>query len=104
MAAVLNQAEVRALLSREHFSVDGMLVEARSSMKSFRLKDGSGAPPQCGARLYRKSSGDGAKALPLGHLMIENWHGLIVETELLGRGTQSSAWQRQKLDFALVLA
>ena len=50
MAAVLNQAQVRALLSREHFSVDGTLIEAWASMKSFRPKDGSGAPPTDGGR------------------------------------------------------
>src|SRR5678809_891111 len=107
MAAVLNQAQVRALLSREHFSVDGTLIEAWASMKSFRSKDGSGAPPTDGgrnaerdfhgekrtnethasttdpdARLYRKSPGQGAKLCHMGHLTMENRHGLIVETEL----------------------
>src|ERR1700691_4466371 len=50
MAAVLNQAEVRQLLSEEHFSVDGRLIEAWASMKSFRPKDGSGDPPTSGGR------------------------------------------------------
>jgi hypothetical protein len=45
MAAVLNQARVKARLSDEHFSVDGTLIEAWASMKSFRPKDGSGEPP-----------------------------------------------------------
>ncbi len=45
MAAVLNQERVKALLSDDHFSVDGTLIEAWASMKSFRPKDGSGAPP-----------------------------------------------------------
>jgi transposase len=40
MAAVLNQERVKALLSDEHFSVDGTLIEAWASMKSFRPKDG----------------------------------------------------------------
>ena len=44
-AAVLAQPEVKALLSDEHFSVDGTLIEAWASMKSFRPKDGSGEPP-----------------------------------------------------------
>jgi Transposase domain (DUF772) len=48
MAAVLNQARVKALLSDEHFSVAGTLLEAWASMKSFRPKDGSGAPPAPG--------------------------------------------------------
>jgi len=42
MAAVLNQERVKALLSDDHFSVDGTLIEAWASMKSFRPKDGSG--------------------------------------------------------------
>ena len=45
LAAVLAQPRVRALLSDEHFSVDGTLIEAWASMKSFRPKDGGGTPP-----------------------------------------------------------
>ncbi len=45
LAAVLAQPRVRALLSDEHFSVDGTLIEAWASMKSFRAKDGGGNPP-----------------------------------------------------------
>jgi hypothetical protein len=45
MAAVLNQERVKALLSDDHFSVDGTLIEAWASMKSFRPKDGSGESP-----------------------------------------------------------
>src|SRR5438552_16758231 len=48
MAAVLNQERVKVLLSDEHFSVDGTLIEAWASMKSFRPKDGSGEPPAPG--------------------------------------------------------
>jgi transposase len=104
MAAVLNPPEVRRLLSKEHFSVDGTLIEAWASMKSFRPKDGSGEPPTGGgrnaerdfhgekrtnathasttdpdARLYRKSPGQGAKLCHMGHLTMENRHGLIVD-------------------------
>ena len=46
MAAVLNQGQVKALLSDDQFSVDGTLIEAWASMKSFRPKDGSGEPPR----------------------------------------------------------
>jgi transposase len=42
MAEVLNQGSVKTLLSDDHFSVDGTLIEAWASMKSFRPKDGSG--------------------------------------------------------------
>jgi len=48
MAAVLSQPRVKELLSSEHFSVDGTLIEAWASMKSFRPKDGSGEPPTAG--------------------------------------------------------
>src|SRR5207302_2173587 len=50
MAAVLNQEQVKALLSDDHFSVDGTLIEAWASIKSFRPKDGSGEPPAPGRR------------------------------------------------------
>jgi hypothetical protein len=45
MDAVLNQDEVKTLLSAEHFSVDGTLIQAWASMKSFRRKDGKDEPP-----------------------------------------------------------
>ena len=54
LAAVLAQDKVKALLSSEHFSVDGTLLEAWASLKSFRPKDGSGDPP-----------GPGRNSLPL---------------------------------------
>jgi transposase len=58
MAAVLDQEAVKALLSDDHFSVDGTLIEAWASMKSFRPKDGSGEPPgpQRRARLSRREA------------------------------------------------
>jgi transposase len=48
LAAVLDHARVRELLSREHFSIDGTLIEAWASMKSFRPKDGANEPPDGG--------------------------------------------------------
>jgi len=48
LAAVLSQDKVKGLLSSEHFSVDGTLLEAWASLKSFRPKDGSGEPPAPG--------------------------------------------------------
>jgi hypothetical protein len=45
MSTVLDQGPVKPLLSDDHFSVDGTLIEAWASVKSFRPKDGSGAPP-----------------------------------------------------------
>ena len=102
MAAVLAQPKVRTLLSTEHFSVDGTLLEAWASTKSFRPKDGSGPPPDAGrngeqdfhgqrrsndthasatdpdARLYRKGPGKEAKLCFMGHALMENRCGLIV--------------------------
>ena len=46
LGAVLAQPRVKRLLSTDHFSVDGTLIEAWASMKSFRPKDGSGEPPR----------------------------------------------------------
>jgi transposase len=104
--AVLDQAEVKQLLSNDHFSVDGTLIEAWASMKSFRRKDGKDQPPDPGrngergfhkekrsnethgsttdpdARLYRKGDGQGAKLSYMGHILMENRNALIVETEL----------------------
>ena len=49
MDAVLNLPRVKALLSDEHFSVDGTLIEAWASMKTFRRKDSNDEPPAPGA-------------------------------------------------------
>jgi transposase len=99
MAAVLNQEQVKTLLSDDHFSVDGTLIEAWASMKSFRPKDGSGEPPAPGrngerdfhgekrsneshasvtdpdARLYRKGPGQPAKLAYLGHVLMRGGAG-----------------------------
>ena len=102
LAAVMAHRKVKALLSTEHFSVDGTLLEAWASTKSFRPKDGSGPPPDQGrngeqdfhgqnrsndthasttdpdARLYRKGRGKEAKLCFMGHALMENRNGLIV--------------------------
>lgn len=104
--AVLNTDKVKDLLSSEHFSVDGTLIQAWASMKSFRRKDGHDQPPSAGrngerdfhndkpgnqthasttgpdARLYRKGRGKEAKLSFLGHLLMENRSGLIVDARL----------------------
>src|SRR5204862_4259225 len=106
MAAVLNHGSVKALLSDEHFSVDGTLIEAWASMKSFRPKDGSGSPPGPGrngernfrkekrsneshgsttdpdARLYRKADGRESRLCFMGHVLMENRNGLAVDAAL----------------------
>ncbi len=102
LATVLAQPQVKGLLSDEHFSVDGTLLEAWASTKSFRPKDGSAPPPDPGrngeqdfhgqkrsnethasttdpdARLYKKGAGKEAKLCFMGHALMENRHGLIV--------------------------
>ena len=103
LRAVLAQPKVKALLSDEHFSIDGTLIQAWASMKSFRPKDGSGEPPAPGrngernfhgeqrtndshasttdpeARLFRKGKGKEAKLSFMGHALMENRRGLLVD-------------------------
>ena len=111
LAAVLAQPRVKRLLSTDHFSVDGTLIEAWASMKSFKPKAEGGddppAPPTGGgrnvevdfkgqkrsnethqsttdpeARLYRKGPGMEARLCFIGHTLMENRSGLIVDTRL----------------------
>lgn len=58
LAAVLSQARVKALLSSDHFSVDGTLLEAWASLKSFRPKDDTGEPPGPGRNGERDFHGE----------------------------------------------
>ncbi|MDT8442613.1 MAG: IS5 family transposase [Desulfuromonadales bacterium] len=101
-AEVLGRAEQAELLSKEHFSVDGTLIEALASLKSYRPKDEQG-PPGGGGRnpsvdfrgetrsrdthesktdpdalLFKKSKGTAAKLAYMGHVVMENRHGLVV--------------------------
>ena len=100
--AVLSQARGKRLLSEEHFSVDGTLIEAWAGHKSFRQKDEAKEPPQGpksfhgesrtndthqsttdpDARLYRKGLGKEAKLSFMGHAVIDNRHGLVVGAQL----------------------
>ena len=91
------EAMIEPLLSDEHFSVDGTLIEAWASHKSFRPKDGSGdddggadfhgqqrkndthaSTSDPDSRLYRKAAGREAKLCYMGHATMENRHGLAV--------------------------
>jgi transposase len=97
MDQLLNHPQVKPLLSDEHFSVDGTLIEAWASQKSFRPKDGSGdadgganfhgqkrkndthaSTTDPDSRLYRKAAGREARLSYLGHAVMENRHGLAV--------------------------
>ena len=105
--AVLQQARKRSLLSDEHFTVDGTLLEAWASVKSYQRKDGKNAVPpddpgnatvdfhgekrsnqthasktDPDAKMARKGKGKEAKLSYNGNLLVENRHGLIVNTQV----------------------
>ena len=99
LQAVLRGAGVRRLLSDEHFSVDGTLIEAWASMKSFRPKDGGDEPP-AGRNAGRTSSGRPMRPSPTGpavpqggrpvepavHLLMENANGSSMPFAMARRG------------------
>ena len=100
MSTLLEHPEVKPLLSDEHFSVDGTLIEAWASQKSFKPKNGSdesdgsdfhgqkrknethASTTDPDARLYRKAQGREAKLCYMGHALMENRHGLAVAGEV----------------------
>ena len=108
LETVLSQPRVKRLLSSEHFSVDGTLIQAWASMKSFKPKQPPDNEGGCGggrnapadfrgqkrtnethqsttdpdARLYRKGAGMEAKLCFIGHGLMENRSGLIVDARL----------------------
>jgi transposase len=99
---VLAQAKAHRLLSDEHFTIDGTLLEAWAGQKSFKKKTAAAPPPDDpgnpsvnfrgerrtnathasttdpDARLYKKAAGQEAKLCFLGHVLMENRHGLVV--------------------------
>ena len=119
LAQVVEQARVAGLISDEHFTVDGTLLEAWASLKSFQPKDKQDGPPpddtgnptvdfhgqkrsndthesktDPDALLARKGKGKEAKLSYNGDLLIENRNGLIVNAELLqanGRAERDAA-------------
>jgi transposase len=105
---ILQQASAAGLISDEHFSVDGTLIEAWASQKSFQRKDQTDVPPpddrgnptvnfhgetrrndthesktDPDARLARKGGGQESKLAYCGNVLIENGNGLVVDTELV---------------------
>jgi transposase len=108
LRAVLEQPRIKRLLSTDHFSVDGTLIEAWASMKSFKPKNDSKGPPGDAAgrnpdadfrgqrrsnethasttdpeaKLYRKGPGKEAKLCFMGHALMENRNALIVDASL----------------------
>ena len=124
-AAIRGQAEAHKLLSAEHFSVDGTLIEAAAALKSLRpiAEDEGEEPPASGgrnpdvdfhgerrgnlshrsstdpeARLARKGNGKEARLCYAGHTLIENRNGLIVEAEL----TQASGTAEREAGLRLL--
>lgn len=111
----------QALLSDEHFTVDSTLLEAWASLKSFKRKDHADEPPPDDpgnptvnfrgearrnethesttdpqARLYRKGPGREAKLCYMGHVLMENRHGLVVDaqvTQATGTAERETALQ-----------
>jgi transposase len=112
LAALLSQDRIKMLMSEEHFSVDGTLLDAWASMKSFRPRNGAGdssaspAGRNAGrdfrgerrsnethasssdpdAKLYRKSNIQSGRLCYMGHLLMENRNALIVDAELTRAG------------------
>jgi transposase len=125
-AQVLAQARERALLSDDHFTVDGTLIEAWAGQKSFKRKDtvppepppddpgnpsidfrgerrtnathASTTDPE--ARLYKKAKGQEAKLAYLGHVLMENRHGLVVDA----RVTQATGTAEREAALAMAEA
>ena len=123
LSAVLAQPKVKRLLSSDHFSVDGTLIEAWASIKSFHRTDGGDnngpGPGRNGernfhkekrsnethqsttdpkARLYKKSDGQPAKLCYIGHALMENRHGLAVA----GGISQATGTAERKTALALI--
>lgn len=123
LRAILAQSKVKRLVSSDHFSVDGTLIEAWASIKSFRRKDGSDDDPQgpgrnaersfhkekrsnethAGttdpeARLYKKGDGQPARLCYIGHVLMENRNGLVVD----GGITQASGTAEREAALAML--
>jgi transposase len=106
---IREQAQAQGLLSDEHFTVDGTLIEAWASQKSFQPKEGGPSQPPSGgegrnedvnyrgqkrsndthasttdpdARLSKKSHGGEARLSYMGHVLMENRNGLVVDSRL----------------------
>ena len=104
LSTLIKRARTEGMLSDEHFTVDGTLIEAWASQKSFQRKgtqppqenasrnanvdfhgekrtnDTHGSITDPDARLYKKSAGMGAKLVYMGHVLMDNLHGLVVAT------------------------
>lgn len=102
---VITQAKEAQLLSKDHFSVDGTLIDAWASMKSFQPREGGPKPPvgrndevdfhgqrrkndthssttDPDSRLYRKGKGKESKLCYMGHTLMENRNGLVLDARV----------------------
>jgi transposase len=121
---IVGQARSRKLLSDEHFTVDGTLIEAWAGQKSFQRKGSDlGPPPPAGgsnatvnwhkekrsnethqsltdpmARLFKKTRGAEARLGYLGHVLTENRNGLVVDVRL----TQASGTAEREAALAMI--
>ena len=106
LGQIVSHPRVKHLLSKDHFTVDGTMIDAFASMKSFRRKDGQDEDPGSGdnggrsfrdekrsnkthesrtdtdARLFRKGKGKESRLCYLGHVLMENRNGLVVQADL----------------------
>lgn len=102
LAAVVEQARQRQLVSEQHFCVDGTLIDAWASMGSYRRKDDDSDPPdgppdfkgerrradthECktdpDARLYKKAEGQPSRLCYTGHVLTDNRHALVVDADV----------------------
>src|ERR671919_20143 len=123
LSTLLSLPKVKRLLSSDHFSVDGTLIEAWASMKSFRPKDGPNEPPAGGgrndernfrrekrsnethqsttdpdAKLYRKGDGQESRLCYMGHVLMENRNGIAVAGEL----TQATGTAEREAALSLI--
>ncbi|MCP5074780.1 MAG: IS5 family transposase [Rhodobacteraceae bacterium] len=123
LAGIVAHERVAALLSRDHFSVDGTLIDAWASMKSFRPKDGGGEDEGSAggnggrdfhgqkrsneshacrtdpdARLHRKGNGKESRLCYMAHALMENRHGLAVGGEL----TRASGTAEREAALAMI--
>ena len=122
LLAVVEEARGHQLLSEEHFTVDGTLIQAWASARSFQEKKdppqpGSGSGDGCrlllrdkvesstdpDARLYRKAAADRSVPSYLGHALMENRNGLVIAAEASLAGTdEERASALRLLDRAIV--
>lgn len=119
---VVRKARIAHLLSNEHFSVDGTLIESWAAVKSMRRRDGQDEPPGPGrnptvnwhgekrsnethvapkdpeAKLFCKGRGQAAKLCYMGHTLMDHRHGLIVDVEV----TQANGYAERETAIKLL--